>query len=67
MEDRLIRIDELAELLGQKSRQAIYNKLNRDALPIPTYKIGKSLYWKLSEVKDFIRKLQPMNHLIDKG
>ena len=52
MEERLIRIDELAELLGQKSRQAIYNKLNRGVFPIPTYKIGKSLYWKLSEVID---------------
>ena len=61
MEERLIRIDELIELLGEKSKQAVYNKLNRDAFPIPTYKVGKSLCWKLTEVINFINKLQPIN------
>ena len=61
MEDRLIRIDELVELLGEKSRQAVYNKLNRGVFPIPTYKVGKSLCWKFREVQDFINELQPIN------
>ena len=60
-EDRLIRIDELIDILGEKSKQAVYNKLNRGVFPIPTYKIGKSLYWKLSEVLEFIDKLKPIN------
>jgi predicted DNA-binding transcriptional regulator AlpA len=57
---RLIDIDELIELLGEKSRQAIYNKLNRRVFPIPTYKHGKSLRWKFSEVQDYIKRLQPI-------
>lgn len=61
MTDRLIRIDELLELLGETSRQAVYNKLNRGVFPIPTYKVGKSLLWKLSEVDEFINNLKPMN------
>ena len=58
--DRLISIDQLIELLGEKSKQAVYNKLNRDVFPISTYKIGKSLRWKLSEVQDYIEKLLPI-------
>jgi len=61
MQDRLIRIEELLELLGEKSKQAVYNKVNRCTLPIPTYKVGKSLRWKLSEVRRYIEKLQPIN------
>ena len=61
MNERLIRIDELVELLGEKSKQAVYNKLNRGVFPISTYKVGKSLCWKLSEVLNFINKLQPIN------
>ena len=61
MEERLIRIDELIELLGEKSKQAVYNKLNRNAFPVPTYKVGKSLRWKLTEVINFINKLQQIN------
>ncbi len=61
MQERLIRIEELIELLGEKSKQAVYNKINRKNLPIPTYRIGNSLRWKLSEVNDFIDKLQPMD------
>ena len=61
MQERLIRIDQLIELLGEKSKQAVYNKINRGVLPIPTYRIGKSLRWKLSEVNEFIDKLQPMD------
>ena len=61
MQDRLIRIEELLELLGEQSKQAVYNKLNRCVFPIPTYKVGKSLRWKLSEVQDYIKKLQPIN------
>jgi predicted DNA-binding transcriptional regulator AlpA len=57
---RLIDIDELIELLGEKSRQAVYNKLNRGVFPIPTYKHGKSLRWKLIEVQDYIKRLQPI-------
>jgi len=59
--DKLLAIDELVELLGEKSKQAIYNKLNRGVFPIATYKHGKSLRWKLSEVQDYIEKLQPIN------
>ena len=61
MEERLIRIDELVELLGEKSKQAVYNKINRGVFPIPTYKVGKSLYWKLSEVLEYINNMQPIN------
>jgi predicted DNA-binding transcriptional regulator AlpA len=61
MKERLIRIDELVELLGMKSRQAVYNKINRGVFPIPTYKVGKSLYWKLSEVLEYIDNLKPIN------
>jgi predicted DNA-binding transcriptional regulator AlpA len=61
IQERLIRIDELIELLGEKSKQAVYNKINRSVLPIPTYRIGKSLRWKLSEVNEFIDKLQSMD------
>ena len=61
MEERLIRIEELIKLLGEKSKQAVYNKINRKGLPIPTYRIGKSLRWKLSEVNGFMDKLQPMD------
>ena len=61
MQDRLIRIEELLELLGEKSKQAVYNKLNRDVFPISTYKVGRSLRWKLSDVRDYIEKLQPIN------
>ena len=61
MKERLIRIDELVELLGMKSRQAVYNKINRGVFPIPTYKVGRSLYWKLSEVTEYIEKLTPIN------
>jgi len=67
MEDRLIRIDELVELLGEKSRQAVYNKINRGVLPIPTYKVGRSLYWKLSEVREHIDSLKPINEGLTKG
>ena len=55
---RLIGIDELIVLLGEKSKQGIYNKHNRDTLPIPTYKVGKSLRWKLNEVMDYIQNLK---------
>ena len=61
IQERLIRIDELIELFGEKSKQAVYNKINRGVLPIPTYRIGKSLRWKLSEVNEFIDNLQPMD------
>ena len=61
MKERLIRIDELVELLGMKSRQAVYNKINRGVFPIPTYKVGKSLYWKLSKVLEYIENLTPIN------
>ena len=61
MQERLIRIEELIKLLGEKSKQAVYNKINRKHLPISTYKIGRSLRWKLSEVNEFIDKLQPMD------
>lgn len=61
VQERLIGIGELIELLGEKSKQAVYNKLNRKGLPIPTYKIGRSLRWKLTEVNEFITKLQPMD------
>jgi predicted DNA-binding transcriptional regulator AlpA len=61
MQERLIRIEELIELLGEKSKQAVYNKLNRKKLLVPTYKIGRSLRWKLSEVNEFMEKLQPMD------
>jgi len=61
MKERLIRIDELVELLGMKSRQAVYNKINRGVFPIPTYKVGRSLYWKLSEVLEYIENLKPIN------
>ena len=47
MTERLIRIEELLELLGEQSKQAVYNKLNRDVFPIPTYKVGKSLQLQL--------------------
>ena len=57
---RMIGIDEVILLLGEKSRQAVYNKVNRGVFPVPTYKIGKSLRWKLSEVQDYIEKLQPI-------
>ena len=61
IQDRLIRIEELIKLLGEKSKQAVYNKRNRKDLPIPTYRIGKSLRWKLSEVNDFIHKKKPVD------
>jgi len=61
MEERLIRIEELIELLGEKSKQAVYNKINRKGFPIPTYRIGKSLRWKISEVNEFIDKLKPID------
>jgi len=61
MEERLIRIEELIKLLGEKSRQAVYNKINRKHLPIPTYRLGKSLRWKLSEVNEFIDKMKPVD------
>jgi len=61
MEERLIRIDELVELLGEKSKQAVYNKINRGVFPIPTYKFRKSLRWKLSEVLEYINNMQPIN------
>ena len=61
IQERLIRIDELIELLGEKSKQAVYNKINRGVLPVSTYRIGKTLRWKLSEVNEFIDDLQPMD------
>jgi predicted DNA-binding transcriptional regulator AlpA len=61
MQERLIRIEELIELLGEKSKQAVYNKINRKDLRIPTYRIGRSLRWKLSEVNEFIDKLQSID------
>jgi predicted DNA-binding transcriptional regulator AlpA len=61
MKERLIRIDELIELLGESSKQAVYNKLNRDGFPVPTYKVGRSLRWKLSEVLEYIDNMQPIN------
>jgi len=59
IQERLIRIEELIELLGEKSKQAVYNKINRKDLPVPTYRIGRSLRWKLSEVNEFIHKQEP--------
>jgi len=61
IDTRLIGIDQLVELLAEKSRQSVYNKLNRGVLPIPTYRIGRSLRWKLGEVLEYINKLQPMD------
>ena len=61
MQERLIRIEELIKLLGEKSKQAVYNKINRKGLPIPTYRIGRSLRWKLSEVNEFIDKMKPVD------
>ena len=61
IQERLIRIDELIELFGEKSKQAVYNKINRGVFPIRTYRIGKSLRWKLSEVNDFFDDLEPMD------
>ena len=60
IQERLIRIDELIELLGERSKQAVYNKINRKALGISTYRIGRSLRWKLSEVNEFIDDLEPL-------
>ena len=61
MKKKLIRIEELVELLGETSKQAVYNKLNRGVLPVPTYKVGRSLRWKLSEVLEYIDSMQPVN------
>ena len=61
MKEKLIRIEELVELLGETSKQAVYNKLNRGVLPVPTYKVGRSLRWKLSEVLEYIDNMQPIN------
>ena len=61
MKKRLIRIEELVELLGEKSKQAVYNKLNRGVFPVSTYKVGRSLRWKLSEVLEYIDNMQPIN------
>ncbi len=61
MKKKLIRIEELVELLGESSKQAVYNKLNRGVLPVPTYKVGRSLRWKLSEVLEYIDNMQPIN------
>ena len=61
MKKKLIRIEELVELLGETSKQAVYNKLNRGVLPVPTYKVGRSLRWKLSEVLEYIDNMQPIN------
>jgi len=57
-QDKLVKINELIDLLALTSKQAVYNKRNRGQLPIPTYKVGRSLYWKLSEVSDFINNLK---------
>ena len=67
IDTRLIQIDELVELLGEKSKQAVYNKLNRGVFPVPTYKVGKSLRWKLGEVRDYIKNLQPINWRLTQG
>ncbi len=61
MKKKLIRIEKLVELLGETSKQAVYNKLNRGVLPVPTYKVGRSLRWKLSEVLEYIDNMQPIN------
>ena len=61
MKKKLIRIEELVELLGETSKQAVYNKLNRGVLPVPTYKVGRSLRWKLDEVLEYIDNMQPIN------
>ena len=61
MDSRLIGIDQLVDLLAEKSRQSVYNKLNRGVLPVPTYRVGRSLRWKLSEVLEYIDSMQPVN------
>ena len=61
MKKRLIRIEEVVELLGETSKQAVYNKLNRGDFPVSTYKVGRSLRWKLSEVLEYIDNMQPIN------
>lgn len=58
---RLIAIDEYVLLMGEKSKQAVYNKHNRNKLPIRTYKINNSLRWKLNEALDYIENLEPTN------
>ena len=59
--DKLVNIDELIDLLALRSKQAVYNKRNRGQLPFPTYKVGRSLCWKLSEVIEYINNLKVNN------
>ena len=59
--DKLVNINEIINLLALRSKQALYNRRNRGQLPIPTYKVGRSLYWKLSEVYDYINSLEAKN------
>ena len=62
MEERLMDIRELTEIL-KISKQTVYNRLSSGTFPINTYKVGRSLRWRLSEVMIYIESLDPVNLL----
>ena len=54
--ERLVRVPEAAPMLGI-AEKTIRNKLSLGVFPIPAYRFGKRVLFKLSEVQRFISDL----------
>jgi predicted DNA-binding transcriptional regulator AlpA len=50
---RLLRLPQVQELFPV-SQATIYNKIKDGTFPAP-HKIGRSSFWKLTEVEDFLK------------
>jgi len=53
---RLITFDELREKLANRSRASIYRDIERGQIPKPL-KIGRSVYWEETQIREQIKKL----------
>jgi predicted DNA-binding transcriptional regulator AlpA len=56
----MLGIEEVSIILGLKP-QTIRNKLSSGTFPLATYKVLGRLKWKLSEVENYINKLERIN------
>jgi excisionase family DNA binding protein len=58
--DKLLSVEQLAEIL-ELSPKTIYNKISRkQKFPIRAYRVGGSVRFKAREVQDYIDNLPPI-------
>ena len=60
VEDRLINIEELAAMLGGVPEKTLRNKFADGTWPVRPVRIGRTLRWRLSEVRKVVRGEVPV-------